>query len=688
MSKRNQKQAKQLLFISHSSADITQAKRIVKELEARGVSCWLAPHEIEFNEDYAERLVSALRSCTATLVLISEKSVGSRHVRREIEIAHEENHTFYPVRLIDIELADQLNYFLKAGRWIDLFHGRDTANYDELAKLVQCDEEISARKKRNQRKISWGVAGALLLSLLVLGGFMMMRLQSLDASISDITGEGRAPDPYEDVHVAIGFQEGNEGYFSSPHSATVWLDDLPGFDGQVDATLYRGSNLERLKPIGIYSGPVEQSDYDANFKLDVLDTPHEVTACLRYTATLPGGVSQQMIIVSRQAPFLLEGKPIIVAKVPTETTCADHLGVGLSADDQVALDLRRILYRAVYQGIKRLVRVAGMPPATGEISMKFDTTGPDTRLPPIVTFYLETGDAPDNLTTSEVVRFRSNNNSSDSMIYNHPVGEYLRVCISTLIANSELSVHDVSLFRKAGGTYIALKNGTGPIINTDSRYCSIAQNGHVITGPDPAVLRFWTDPLPAGSGWNKGDAGKPDIYSWGGFTVGMPFDDALALARSLLPHAYVSEADRSEELYYGDILTGRTVSVVDRMTEQKIGLVADPDGDKVAFFSVRANYPPKSLHWKDFPPKLEKSYGPMDSITAESFETHWPQVRSGCAYTYLSSTGFLGIDIGAPSEIWCPFEVSIKTRIWRNQEKAQFHLILGNLKDLYTKYKQ
>lgn len=686
-------ESKQLLFISHSSKDFDQAQRVVQELEKRGVRCWIAPREIEVSEDYAERLVSALKSSTATLVLISDNMLKSRHVRREIEIAHEESHTFYAVRLLDIELADQLNYFLKAGRWIDLFQGHDTANFDELASRVLQDEEISARKVQKRRLFSWAVLLILLLAFLIMGGLALMRLQSLDSAITEIAGDTDTPGPHEEVWVSVYFnQKQDDLYLEYPQTASIQLYKLPGFTGRLDATLYNGSSLEGLRAIGRWDGQATRLEEDNySFELEVVDETSEFTFCARYLAASDDGPEQSTIVVYRHSPFPLKGKPVIVTEVSGGTTCEGHLGVGLNAEDRKVLETRQFNRHVLAEvGVMRLVRVAGNARSPDKAWMNFDTTSSNALLPSVVTFYLETGDTPDGLTESDVVRFRPDNRSYATFVYERPLGDYVRVCATTRVPNSELSVHDVSFYRHAEGTFAPLRELSGPVVNTNRNYCRTGQSGAAIRGPSAEVVDFWKGPLPEGSGRLNFTLEGPDRYGWGGFWVGMPFDDALKRARMLLPRAHETEAERVDSLYSAGILLGRAITIEDKMTGRKIGLVAYPDDDRLAVFSVRNRYPLEELYGHDLLPKMEEAYGRLSKQRKaqhpESYEAFWPLTASrDCTIPALGATGPVGIEI-APSQNACPHQVHMDVYIWRSQNEGRFIFLLANFGDLLRDY--
>ena len=165
------------LFISHSSQDRPEAMKLVAELEARGVECWIDQKDIPKGADYAASIMQGLRDCDATLVLLSESSVRSAAVRREIEQANALGHRFYPVRLLDVVLADELAFFLKADHWVDLFTGDRPKTYARLASAILEGRELAVRRSRRVRAVLWSVLAVLMVAIGLAGWVVVGQFQ-------------------------------------------------------------------------------------------------------------------------------------------------------------------------------------------------------------------------------------------------------------------------------------------------------------------------------------------------------------------------------------------------------------------------------------------------------------------------------------------------------------------------------
>src|SRR3981189_2371658 len=96
------------VFLSYSSKDATDAQRICAALESSGISCWMAPRDVEAGTDYPAEIVDAITSSTMFLVLLTEHSVASRHVLSEVEHAFNAGKPTLPFRATPVALSKEL----------------------------------------------------------------------------------------------------------------------------------------------------------------------------------------------------------------------------------------------------------------------------------------------------------------------------------------------------------------------------------------------------------------------------------------------------------------------------------------------------------------------------------------------------------------------------------------------------
>ncbi len=91
-------------FISYSSKDDDFAQRLHADLQAKGVRCWFAPENMKIGDKIRPRIDEAIRFHDKLLLVLSEHSIDSAWVEKEVETAFEEESkrkktVLFPVRL-------------------------------------------------------------------------------------------------------------------------------------------------------------------------------------------------------------------------------------------------------------------------------------------------------------------------------------------------------------------------------------------------------------------------------------------------------------------------------------------------------------------------------------------------------------------------------------------------------------
>jgi hypothetical protein len=75
-------------FICHSTEDQDLAERLYADLQARGVRCWLAPHDAQGGRKIHEQFDEAIKAYDKLLVILSDASMKSNWMKTEITNAH------------------------------------------------------------------------------------------------------------------------------------------------------------------------------------------------------------------------------------------------------------------------------------------------------------------------------------------------------------------------------------------------------------------------------------------------------------------------------------------------------------------------------------------------------------------------------------------------------------------------
>ena len=91
-------------FISYSSKDQEFAERLHADLQAKGVRCWFAPEDLKIGDRFQERIEESIRVHDKLLLVLSENSVVSPWVEREVQAAFERERrsgklVLFPIRV-------------------------------------------------------------------------------------------------------------------------------------------------------------------------------------------------------------------------------------------------------------------------------------------------------------------------------------------------------------------------------------------------------------------------------------------------------------------------------------------------------------------------------------------------------------------------------------------------------------
>lgn len=100
------------IFISYSRKDSEQALQLADRLRSEGLSVWIDQHGIGAATSWSREIVTAIDDCRAFVVLLSDNSIQSANVIREVSIASESSKRILPIAIQDIKLNNDLRYHL------------------------------------------------------------------------------------------------------------------------------------------------------------------------------------------------------------------------------------------------------------------------------------------------------------------------------------------------------------------------------------------------------------------------------------------------------------------------------------------------------------------------------------------------------------------------------------------------
>src|SRR4051794_11057247 len=96
------------VFVSYSSPDAAKADAIRKALEDAGISCWIAPRDLEAGTQWGAGIVQAIQTCDAVVVVFSQASNTSPQVAREMELSVSNRKPLIPIRIANDMPTDDM----------------------------------------------------------------------------------------------------------------------------------------------------------------------------------------------------------------------------------------------------------------------------------------------------------------------------------------------------------------------------------------------------------------------------------------------------------------------------------------------------------------------------------------------------------------------------------------------------
>jgi len=115
-------------FISYSSKDEDFANRLYADLQNRGVRCWFAPEDLKIGDRFRSRIDESIRVYDKLLLVLSENSVSSQWVEKEVETALEREREQNKTMLFPVRLDDAVNE-LKVGWPADVRRTRHVGDF-------------------------------------------------------------------------------------------------------------------------------------------------------------------------------------------------------------------------------------------------------------------------------------------------------------------------------------------------------------------------------------------------------------------------------------------------------------------------------------------------------------------------------------------------------------------------------
>src|SRR4030095_1610398 len=111
--------------------------QLLASREGGDIRCGIAPRGIPAGAAYPDAITSAIQSCAALLLLVSDAANASPHVLREVEMAFNAGKPILPVRLSSVMPSTKFQYFVSTTQWLDTGVSFDEGDASQVRTSLQ-----------------------------------------------------------------------------------------------------------------------------------------------------------------------------------------------------------------------------------------------------------------------------------------------------------------------------------------------------------------------------------------------------------------------------------------------------------------------------------------------------------------------------------------------------------------------
>lgn len=213
------------IFISYESSDEVTAFGICEYMESRGLECWIAPRDTHAGE-YAGEIIRAIQSAEKFVVVCSEHTSTSSHVRNEVSLAFDSQCIIIPFMLNNVRMDDSLEYYF-AGKQRVFVNGDIDLGFQNLYKNLEgkpSQVKPAVEPKRRSHPALWISIIALMMILAALAfHFVPKLLHNEELPIESVTIPEETTLPAENLPTDI----------STPQKVHIENSNLDAFTGSI-----------------------------------------------------------------------------------------------------------------------------------------------------------------------------------------------------------------------------------------------------------------------------------------------------------------------------------------------------------------------------------------------------------------------------------------------------------------------
>lgn len=535
-------------FISHASEDREDVEILIHELERRGIDCWYSDRDILGGLDFADEIMRGLADCDSTLILLSKDSVRSPFVRREVEVATENQHILYPVRLFDVALSNELSLFLKVGEWVDLYKGAPEKIYDQLAEDIKNGQGIRPKPNASTSVLA---GFFLLFVLVVVGAAYFLSQQIFNNESQRVTNDLVAESPFRDIYFDR-YSGGN--FISTAQNVRTLFYGLEEMKPTASVSFFQSNTSGGWKKIGEISGPTTAEDGGMAIEVPVIALPEDLHVCATFISDRNG---EKFLFSKRFQPHTTVDPNQVFKKIPNSENCDSHFST--KDNDQFGKELEKQQKIAIVEkqepfALTRGVRILTSSPIAHKMSFT-DFGGAENSAQRVSSAEAHIYGSTDrqawqHLASAPLVE---NGKFIYTVEYRRDVPNYVRVCAVTKLTTTKGYIESEAEYRSIGsiGEFEIIPNterieavfDEASPCNKQAQEATAGKSTALQINPLTEVLsldsEIHVDPEERNQAITRLKAGQPKPFGHkiNGLRLGMPFNDALKVVRKTLPFA-------------------------------------------------------------------------------------------------------------------------------------------------------
>lgn len=125
------------VFLSYSHKDKVAADAVCSIMEQNDIRCWMAPRDITPGQPFAEAIIDGIKGAKVFVLIYSSNSNNSSQVIKEVDRAVHHRLAIIPLRLEDVPMTKQLEYYVSDVHWMDALTPPLEEHIEKLCRVVK-----------------------------------------------------------------------------------------------------------------------------------------------------------------------------------------------------------------------------------------------------------------------------------------------------------------------------------------------------------------------------------------------------------------------------------------------------------------------------------------------------------------------------------------------------------------------